>query len=219
MKTLSFQKSFLAAAIGLALSAMTVAAQTPPDNTAPPLSYGVPQILQLSQAGVGNDIITAYIHNSGNSYGLDANQIIYLKQQGISDNVLTAMLNQPKASPAPTQPAMQPGYSYATQAPVAYASPAAYDQTAQPSTVYVVPNNQSYYTTYYSQPYFYPTFLIPFQTFHGCCFARPCSFVSAGHFNNVGFHGAVAFHGNGSSFHGVVAFHGGGGGGMMMMHR
>ena len=212
MKTLSFQKTFLAAAIGLALSAMTVVAQNPPDNTASPLSYGVPQILQLSQAGVGNDIITAYIHNSGNSYGLDANQIIYLKQQGISNTVLTAMLNQPKSASAP------PAYPYAAQTPVAYASLAAYDQTAQPSTVYVVPNNQSYYTTYYSQPYFYPTFFVPFQTFHGCCFARPCSFVSAGHFNNVGFHGAVAFHVNGSSFHGVVAFHGGGGGGMMM-HR
>ena len=70
MKTLSFQKTFLAAAIGLALSAMTIAAQTPPDNTAPPLSYGVPQILQLSQAKASPTTSSpAYIHNSGNSYG------------------------------------------------------------------------------------------------------------------------------------------------------
>ena len=38
----------------------------------------------------------AYIKNSGNSYGLNADQIIYLRQQGVSDAVITAMLNQPK---------------------------------------------------------------------------------------------------------------------------
>ena len=222
MKTFSFQKSFLAVAvIGLAFSTLAVAAENSSDTAAPPLAYGVPQILKLSQAGIGDDTIIAYVHNSGNSYGLDADQIIYLKQQGISDNVLTAMLNQPKAAPAPAPPAAQPAYPYAAQTPVAYAPPAAYDQSAPPSTVYVVPNNQSYYTTYYSQPYFYPTFFVPFQPFR--CFGRPCPFVSSSfrfgtHFNNGGFHGGVAFH-NGGSFSGMAGFHGGGGGGGMLMHR
>ncbi len=219
MKTFRFQKLFLAVAvIGLAFSTLVVAAENSTDTTAPPLAYGVSEILKLSQAGVGDDTITAYIHNSGNSYGLDADQIIYLKQQGISDHVLTAMLNQPKAAPAPAPPAAQPAYPYAAQTPVAYApQPSYYDQGAQPSTVYVVPNNQTYYS--YGTPYFYPTFFIPFQTFHGCCFAHSCSFSSSGHFHSNGsFHGAVAFHSNGGGFHGAVAFHGSSGGGMMM-HR
>ena len=119
---------------------MTIAAQTPPDNTAPPLSYGVPHILQLSQAGVANDIITAYIPNSGNSYGLDANQIIYLKQQGISDNVLTAMLNQPKAATAPTR---NPPCSRPIPTQRKLRSPTRHRRlTTKPRalTVYVVPN-------------------------------------------------------------------------------
>ena len=231
MKSFGLHKFFLAftAIIGLALSTFTVAAQNSPDTAAPQLAYGVPEILKLSQAEVGDDTITAYIRNTGTSYGLDADQIIYLKQQGISDHVLTAMLNQPKAAPAPAPLAAQSAYPYAAQTPVAYAPQPYYDQGAQPSTVYV-PNSQTYYYSY-AQPYFYPTFFIPFQTFHGCCFAHPCSFSSSGHFHSNGsFHGAVAFHGNGGGFHGAVAFsngggfhsavafHGGGGGGMMM-HR
>src|ERR1700679_1110652 len=98
MKTLNFQKSFLAIVAGVALSAMTVMAQNSPVNAAPPLSYGVPQILQLTQARVSDDTVIAYIRNSGNSYNLDADQIIYLRQQGISDNVINFMLNQPKAA-------------------------------------------------------------------------------------------------------------------------
>ena len=114
MKTSNFQKLFLAiVAVGLALSTMTVAAQNSPVSAAPPLSYGVPQVLQLAQAKVSDDTIIAYIHNSGNSYGLDANQIIYLRQQGISDNAINFMLNQPKAASAPAQPAAQPENSYA----------------------------------------------------------------------------------------------------------
>src|ERR1039457_306974 len=108
MKTKNFAKPLLAAVAGLVLLAGNVLAQNSPTIAAPPLSYGVPQILQLAQAKVGDDTIIAYIRNSGNNYGLDANQIIYLRQQGISDNVITAMLSQPKIASAPAQPATQP---------------------------------------------------------------------------------------------------------------
>src|SRR5271154_7584669 len=123
MKTSNFQRLFLAAIAGLALSAMTVAAQNAPAPTAPSLPYGVPQVLQLVQAKVSDDTIIAYIHNSGNSYGLNADQIIYLRQQGVSDNVLNVMLTQPKpasaSAPAPTAP--PPDNSYQAQAPASYA--------------------------------------------------------------------------------------------------
>jgi len=157
MKTFHFQKIFLAvvAAAGLALSTLTLAAQDSTVSPAPLLAYGVPQVLQLVQAKVTDDVIIAYIHNSGNSYGLNADQIIYLRQQGISDRVLAVMLNQPKpaSTPAPTAPAPaadtpQPQVVYTpTPAP-------AYVQPASSSTVYVMPNNQIYYSSYY--PYYYP---------------------------------------------------------------
>ena len=108
MKMFNYKKTFLAlmAAAGLALPTVGVAMDNLPATNSPALSYGVPQILQLAQAKVTDDTIVAYIHNSGNSYGLNADQIIYLKQQGISENVIIAMLNQPKAAatPAPSMP-------------------------------------------------------------------------------------------------------------------
>ena len=48
------------------------------------------------KANVGDETIIAYIKNSGNSYGLNADQIIYLRQQGVSDAVVRTMLNQPQ---------------------------------------------------------------------------------------------------------------------------
>jgi len=136
------------AATSLACAAATVRAQgAAAANSAPQLAYGVAQILQLAQARVSDDTIIAYIRNSGNSYGLNADQIIYLRQQGLSDTVLTAMLNQPRAGRAvtlPTTPAPAPVAS------TAYAGEASTD-TAAPSVAYA----QTVPDAYYSEPYYY----------------------------------------------------------------
>ena len=71
----------VAVGVGLALSASVALAQV--NASVPQLSYGVPQIIQLAQAKVGDDTIIAYVKNSGNNYGLTADQIIYLRQQGV----------------------------------------------------------------------------------------------------------------------------------------
>jgi hypothetical protein len=189
MKTSNFQKMFLfIAAVGLALSTMTVAAQNSPATIAPPLSYGVPQILQLAQAKVSDDTIIAYIHNSGNSYGLNADQIIYLRQQGVSDNVINFMLNQPKVAATVAQPATQPDNSYAAQPSTTYTQRTTYVPSAPPSTVYVIPNTQAYYNNYYAQPYYYP--------YYGWSYpAVSLSFGFGGRWGG-GFHGG-GFHGGG----------------------
>jgi hypothetical protein len=191
MKTKFFTRPLLAAVAGLILLAGNVPAQNSP-TAAPTLSYGVPQILQLAQAKVGDDTIIAYIRNSGNSYGLDANQIIYLRQQGISDNVITAMLDQRKGASAPAQPATQPDSSATAQASTTYAQPAAtYAQTAPSSSVYVMPDTQTYYyNAYYAQPYYYPYY--PYY------YAWPYPAVSLSFGFGRGFYGG--FHGGG--FHG-----------------
>jgi uncharacterized membrane protein YgcG len=234
MKTFNFQKTFLAVitVAGLALSTMAVAAQDSPASTAPPLAYGVPQVLQLAQAKVTDDVIIAYIHNSGNSYGLNADQIIYLRQQGISDNVLTTMLTQPKPAAVlePTTPA--PVNPYPAQTPITYPQPApTYDQSDSYPNTYVMPNNQIYYySSYY--PFYYPTYYYPFYyPYYRHPFARNYPF--ARHYSSAslsfryggGFHGN-SFHGNsfGGSFHGGAVSYGGGGGyhgggGGMMMHH
>jgi len=153
------------AVAGLALSASTTRAQNSTATTtaqpaavnAPvtPLAYGVPQIVQLAQAKVGDNTIIAYIKNTGNSYGLNADQIIYLRQQGLSDAVITTMLNQPRPGVAvatPTTPAPQPVASTAYRGPVSTA-------TIAPTVTYVqtVPDTTYYYQPYY-QPYYYPAY-------------------------------------------------------------
>jgi hypothetical protein len=185
MKTRSFQSLVLTitAVAAVSLLAVNVVAQdssttaTTASQAAPQLSYGVPQILQLSQAKIADSTIIAYIRNSGNNYGLDTAQIIYLKQQGISSDVINVMLNQrtqpvqTTAQPVTSQPASQDTYSAQT----ATAQPTAtYVQPAQSSTVYVVPDTQTY--QYNQQLYSYPYAYYPYYPYYGGWYYPPVSF-------------------------------------------
>lgn len=106
MKTNHLQKlvmataaAFLAASVARLPAQDTLAnntVQPVPDNTSvPQFDYGVSQVLRLAQAEVGDEIIIAYIKQSGNSYALSSNRISYLQEQGVSGSVIAAMLNQP----------------------------------------------------------------------------------------------------------------------------
>ena len=159
MKTNFWQRVVTILAVaGVAWSVTTAPAQDPAGaSTVPPaavstpalqLAYGVPQILQLAQAKVGDATIIAYIKNSGNSYGLSADQIIYLRQQGVSDAVVTVMLSQPRAAVAeatPAQQAIMPTDAGGQVSTVTVAPTVTYVQT--------IP-----VTTYYFQPYYYPAY-------------------------------------------------------------
>ncbi len=140
-------------------SNITTTAQTVVTNQpSPQLSYGVPQVLQLEQAKVSDGIIVNYIQNSGTIYSLTADEIVYLKQQGASDNVLNAMLNQRSRLTGSTEPstttASSTDTSRQTYAPAAPA--VTYVETAPASTVYVIPDTQTYQydAWYYDGPYY-----------------------------------------------------------------
>jgi hypothetical protein len=170
MKTQTSSGRFptLTLTVALVLTACTVPAQ-PATNatanagpTAPLLSYGVTQIIQLSQANVGDATIVNYIRNSDSSYGLDADQIVYLKQQGVSDTVLNTMLSQPRTTQtaATAQPASATATSTATATVNIVAQPAVTYVPADPiyvpsSSVYVIPDTQTYqYYAYTYHPYY-----------------------------------------------------------------
>ncbi|HUB86952.1 MAG TPA: hypothetical protein VMB22_03605 [Verrucomicrobiae bacterium] len=196
----------LVAIAGAGFLAMNLAAQdaTSTANT-PVVSPAVAQIVQLSQAKVGDDTIITFIQNSGTIYGLDANQIVYLKQQGVSSAVINAMLNQRTLLAAGGS---QSDNSTATvaQPPTTVAQPTVtYVQTVPASTVYVIPNTQlynydaSYYYPYYYFPYYawpYPRVSLSFGFggHWGGGYYRGGDFH--GGFHNGGFHG-VGFHGIG----------------------
>lgn len=188
MKTFNFQKprptvvalTILGLMAGHALAqdstTSTTAANTaqPPaaSQTAPQLSYGVPEVLQLSQAKVGDSTIINYIHNSGNNYGLNAAQIIYLRQQGVSDNVVNAMLNQRSQSAQASVPAATATVSSSDAASVSTIpaqSSVTYVEAAPASSVYVVPDTQTYNYNdwlYYHSPYYsyYPAYCWPYSS-------------------------------------------------------
>ena len=185
MKTRTFQKPPLTiiALTVLALVAGNAVAQNSPTSTAttvpppaatpavPQLSYGVPEVLQLSQAKVGDSVIINYVRNSGNNYGLDAAQIIYLKQQGVSSDVINVMLDQRSqsaqtASTATAATSQSSADANNAQTSTATAPPTVtYVQTVPTSSVYVVPDTQTYqynnwlysHSPYYGN-YYYPAY-------------------------------------------------------------
>ena len=219
MKTRNLQNWVLAltAVVAVTLLAAKAAAQESSTSTtattvtpvaaqpaaAPQLSYGVSQVVQLAHANVGEDVIVNYIQNSGNGYGLDANQILYLKQQGISDRIINAMLNQ-RSRVAAAQTGTPPNNSDANnvQIPTPTPPPAvSYAQTAPPQTVYVIPDTQTY--DYYS--YYYP-YYYPYYGYYGWP-AVSLSFGWGGYYGGYrgyygGYHGGGGWHGGGGGFHG-----------------
>jgi hypothetical protein len=80
----------------------TAQAQTP---SLPP---GVQDVLKLSQAGLGEDVILSQIRSAGATYNLSADQIIYLSKSGVSQNVIRSLIgsNAAAAPAAPAAPAM-----------------------------------------------------------------------------------------------------------------
>jgi uncharacterized membrane protein YgcG len=211
MKTRSFQSLVLTitAVAAVSLLAVNVVAQdsstaTTASQAAPQLSYGVPQVLQLSQAKITDSTIIAYIRNSGNNYGLDTAQIIYLKQQGVSSDVINVMLNQrtqpaqPTAQTVTSQPASTDNYN----AQSATAQPSvSYVQTAPPQTVYVIPDTQTYQ---YNEQLYYP-YTYPYYPYYGGYYGWPYPAVSF----SLGWGGYRG--GWGGGYHGGGGWHGGGG--------
>ncbi len=103
-------------------------AQTPPANLSPDLQ----EIVKFAQAKMSDDVILAYIKNSGKAYNLSGDDMIYLTSQGVSQPVLSALLQTkinaapaPAPAPAPQQIATPstppPGVS--VQPPMAAAPP------------------------------------------------------------------------------------------------
>jgi hypothetical protein len=228
MKTRNLQSSLLAVAAvtvfaftaGNVVAQDSTAATAQPAVASPPapqLSYGVPQVLQLVQAKVSDGIIVNYIQNSGTIYGLNAGEIVYLKQQGVSDPVLNAMLNQRGRLTGSTEPAATtasaPAASDQTSTPAASAAPSVtyVQQTVPSSTVYVIPDTQTYQydawyyggSPYYSYPYYggYGYYGWP---------AVSLSFGWGGYNHGGSYHGGYygGYHGG---YNG--GWHGGGGGG------
>lgn len=151
------------------------------------LSPGVPEILKLARVPISDDIIIAFLKNSGTSYDLSVSQILYLKKEGVSERVIATMLAQskqpaqeiaptsPPSPPAPAPAAPQPAYSGAPRVqsvPTYQPAPTVYVPS---STVYVAPYpsatyayyDYGYYGGYWGYPYPSGSFSIGIGGFRG----------------------------------------------------
>ncbi|HZQ46684.1 MAG TPA: hypothetical protein VFC07_06720, partial [Verrucomicrobiae bacterium] len=105
--------------------ATTAPATTPaPNNNPPVLTLPKPasdtaEVLKLTKAGVGEEVILAYVKSSRSIYNLSANDILYLKEEGVSSPVIAAMLNHDHSlrNPGPNQPPTQFNYDQQTYPP------------------------------------------------------------------------------------------------------
>jgi hypothetical protein len=199
----------------MALAVMILCSQTAPvllaqnSNPAPAsetrlveLSPGMAEVLKLGRAHASDEVIMAFISNSGRTYHLSVSEILYLRDQGMSDQVLTAMLTSREnsavaaAQAAPQRAPTGPTADWVNSSPQPAPVPTQYAPTyvaaapvyTQPSPVYVYPAPS--YGYYDSWPYYWGYPALSFNFGFG-----------DGHYG--GYHGG-GFHGGG--------FHGGGGG-------
>jgi hypothetical protein len=236
--------AFMAGALTLLPVSMSLAAETDAAAThstvvpapvitttvaQPKLPYGVDDVLKLSRAQIGDDIIVNYVKNSGTIYNLTSSDIVYLKSAGVSERVINTMIDQKKlaqlavqTAPAPAPTTAPSGFeadtSYAAPtytAPTDAGTPA--DMAVQApltppaSSVTVVPYpaaTAAYYGSYY--PYY------GYYGYPGVSFAFGFGPGYYGHGYYGHGHYGHGYYGHGSYAHGgghAVAHGGGGHGG------
>ncbi len=87
------------------------------------LPPNVAEVVKLTQSGVGDDVVVAYVKNAQTPYNLSANDIITLKNYGVSSGVISAMLNRDQALRSQTVlPGNAPGATPATSVSTSPAS-------------------------------------------------------------------------------------------------
>ena len=121
-------------------AAPTSVAASAPVNLPPVLA----EVLRMSEAGMSDDVITAYLQRSANAYPVDADQIIYLHDMGVSSAVLDALVNHAgmaTSDPAAANETADTGnVSSAGTPPVSGAASDFYDSLAPYGTWVNVPN-------------------------------------------------------------------------------
>ena len=124
---------FLAGGTGFVANAQD---QPPPpaDNSMPDDSSALPsnidpssplaQVVKLTQSGVGEGVIMAYVTNSTSTFNLNPDKIIYLKDIGVPDELVTAMMQRDQVLAASANQPPQPvPVADTTVADATYAAP------------------------------------------------------------------------------------------------
>lgn len=100
------------AAAPAAATAPAPAATNAPAPFVMPLPANVAEVVKLTKAGMGEDVVLAYVKNSPSPYNLQANDIINIKAAGVSPTVISAMLAHDSAMQTQAQNAPPPAGPY-----------------------------------------------------------------------------------------------------------
>jgi len=98
------------------------------------LSPGLAEIIKMARAHVDENVILAFIHNSGQTYSPTADEILYLTDLGLSQTVVAALFKQKPPTLPETVAAPDPA-PIASTAPLSPAGRLA-QQSANPGTFY-----------------------------------------------------------------------------------
>ena len=73
-------------------------------------SEGFDDVLKMTRAGVGEELLMTYVEQSAVSYDLSTDEIILLKDLGVSEKIIVAMLSKGKTIRAeePATPPVEP---------------------------------------------------------------------------------------------------------------
>jgi len=193
-----------------AAAAATVSAPATQTDTVK-LPAGAADVVKLSRAQVGEDVILSYVQNSGSTYKLSSEDIIRLKSDGVSDRVIHAMLDQHKqtietaevaaASAVANQNNRQSSAVTGTEPAPAQAPAAEAPLVPSGSSTYVIPYpaaTAAYYgyygPSYY--PYYYGGPVVSFGFgYGGCYYGR--SYYGHGYYGG----GGIYAHGGGGGGH------------------
>jgi hypothetical protein len=85
----------------------------------PPTSFSptVSEVVKLTQSGLGDDVVIAYVKNSAARFNLTANDIVGLKNSGVSEPIISAMLTHDSAVPRPAPVFVAPQNQYSSTPP------------------------------------------------------------------------------------------------------
>ena len=87
------------------------------------LPSGVEDIVKLSKAQIGEEVIAGFIRNSGSTYSLSPKDVIYLRDQGVSDRIVNTMLEHRTAPEMTSDQNQNQPVELANSAPVPYPPP------------------------------------------------------------------------------------------------
>jgi hypothetical protein len=182
------------------------------DTQAPPLAFGVSEVVKMYQGGISKEVIVSYIENTVLPFHLTADGIIYLQHLGVPQEVTSALIRRDGELQKQAMAAYQQQQQAMATAPGTQAAPGNTAPPAQPAVTMpgTLPPSVSPYpdTTGVAPPVVYPDYG-PYPYYGYPYYYGPDVVIAGGWGWGWGPHGWGWGPGRGGFDHGGFGGHGG----------